>query len=275
MPFGKQGPVLRVCVPEDTKPGGVQCYNISFRDDAQFKQAIAALYSSGNSPSSSNRSSPASSHQSSERSTPPSATSTLGSSVCSTSDTQETERLAPQAEDPEEAKKLADRLEALEFLEGKKTPIPNRDYGNAEWKVLFEYWAWQEQVDEQLNSSRERAPVVQNSEISETNPLFTWSALHKVLHSQISAQNQSALPEADEELVPTLLFLSKETKGMNEEVRSRAPLAGKSVKFFEALMLDVMVRGWTDVLWLGRRGEELPEEVKQQGVSLSWGENMI
>lgn len=165
---------------------------------------------------------------------------------------------------------LKDRAEAHAILDGKRNPPPNRDYGNAHGNgYVFAYWAYKD-IQRGL-----RKPLVMDSQPSATNPLFTWSALHKTLLSQMSSEDRRAFPEAKEELDSTLLFLNTE-EGTFKIVRSRVPLQGQSVKFFEGLMLDFLARGWMDVLWLSRLGEEPPRELPPwEGVKLMWGAGMI
>ena len=179
----------------------------------------------------------------------------------------------PLIADSEEAQIIAHRQEALKFLEGTKKPVPNRDWGNSDYTVYFDVFAWWEELEEEDRQRCENPdlPVEQ----PDYGPMFSWSALYRVLQSQIPEQDLDVFPKEIEEVEPTLLFLKQGKNGVDEEVYCCASLLGKSVGFFEALMLDVEMRGWTDALWLGRAGEEAPEEVKQRGVSLLWGESMI
>lgn len=260
MPYQPAAPILRVCLPDDTTISGVQQYDIHFKDDAHFKQAVSALYSSHLSPSPLKPSSRFSTKD-------PSAASSLSTSALADS-SEQSESSGPPSPvvDPQLKKILQDRADTLLILEGKKTPNPNRDFGNAPFKPLFDLWAGS-------SEKPRRRPIVPDAQPSRTNPVFTWSAFHKVLLSQMCPEDQRAFPESTVEMVPTLLFLGKQGDG--DVVRSRAPLAGESVKFFEALMVDVMVRGWTDVLWLGREGEQVPGEVQHESMQLAWGIGMI
>lgn len=257
MPFQPTAPVLRVCLPDDTTVLGVKHYSIHFKDDAQFKQAITTLYSPPTPP---NNSIGASSKYESAKS----RLSTPG--LIDSSEAGEFSGPPSPILDPQHEKIMQDREDTLSILEGKKTPRPNHDYGNAQHKFLFDAWAGNMQKPQ-------RKPIVPDSQPSKTNPIFTWSAFHRILLSQMCPRDQRAFPEVTAELVPSILFLGK--MGDGHVVKSRAPLVGESAKFFEALMLDVMVRGWTDVLWLGREGDQAPTEMRHDGIVLTWGAGMF
>jgi hypothetical protein len=173
------------------------------------------------------------------------------------------------------------RSETLEILEGVRHPVPMRDYSKARYRMVFEMWAMRDRANIALKTKKvaplnkpDRRAVVHDCHASKANPEFSWSAFHKILLGQMTFFDQQAFPQHSEELVPSLLFLGKD-RGRGHEVRSRCPLEDESVKFFEALMLDVMVRGWTDVLWLGRAGDPVPAEVWHDGIHLTWGANML
>ena len=263
-PYKFTAPVLRVCYPDEDSLLGMQQYNIHFKDDAQFKQAMTAL------------SSPPSAANTSGKSTRANSSSSSDDGSLTSSSTQETsDSTLTQATTPIRDSVERNRGEALAILEGRKIPIPNRDYGNAPYKTLYYYWACREMTEE--HERRKRKPVIPAAVPGTPNPEFSWSALHKILASQLSTDDQKVLPELDEELTATVLFMNKDLRGDDDGrvVRTRADLQEKSVKFFEAMMMDVMVRGWTDLVWLGWEWEGLPDRVEGEGVNLIWGEDMI
>lgn len=256
-PYKLTAPVLRVCYPNEESLLGMQQYNIHFKDDAQFKQAMTALSSYPSSANTSNTSNTSGKSTRANSSSSPDEASLTSTSTQETSDSTLTQVTTPIRDCVEST-----REEALAFLEGRKTPVPNRDYGNATYKALYYLWACRDMNEE--HERRERKPVIPAAVPGTSNPEFSWSALHKIVASQLSPEGQKMLPELDEELTATVLFMNKDLSGGDDErvVRTRAGLQGKSVKFFEAMMMDVMVRGWTDLVWLGWEWEGLPVRVE-------------
>ncbi|SPJ75641.1 uncharacterized protein FTOL_05372 [Fusarium torulosum] len=158
-----------------------------------------------------------------------------------------------------DTKMLQDRVQALEILEGKVDPPPDRDY-EGKYAEAFRYFAAQEEQAKQLQESREK---IMNTPFFNDGPKG-WKFLHNIISSgQVPTDGSMKFPAYRPDQRAFLLYRSNRAGAM-VTVGVRNLDACNRLELFE-LMEEVEQRGWVDMIYVANQDEAIPWGLPQNG----------
>ncbi|KAM0205356.1 hypothetical protein ACHAPA_011400 [Fusarium lateritium] len=154
---------------------------------------------------------------------------------------------------------LQDRVRALEILEGKVDPTPNRDY-EGKYAEAFRNFAAQEDEAKQLQESREK---ITNAPFVNDGPKG-WKFLHDLISSGRVPTDESMKFPAYRPGQRAFLLNRSNRAGTMVTSRVRNLDACNRLELFE-LMEEVEQRGWFDMIYVTNQDETIPWGIPQNG----------
>lgn len=173
---------------------------------------------------------------------------------------------ADEAEDID-TEVLQDRAHALEILDGKVNPPPNRDY-EGKYAEAFRGFADEEEQAKKIQESREK---IINAPFFNDGPKG-WKLLHDIISSgRVPTEGSVKFPA----YCPgqrAFLFWRSNVVGVMVTIGQRNLDACNRLELFE-LMEKVEKRGWIDAIYVTNQDEHIPCHIPQKAEIevLKWG----
>ncbi|KAH7256558.1 hypothetical protein BKA59DRAFT_77682 [Fusarium tricinctum] len=162
---------------------------------------------------------------------------------------------------------LKDRAHALEILEGKVNPPPNRDY-EGKYAEAFRGFADEEEQAKKLQESRDK---IMNTPFFYDDPKG-WKFLHDLISSgRVPTEGSVKFPVHRPDQRAFLLNRDNRA-GTMVTVEVRNLDACSRLELFK-LMKGVEKRGWVDMIYVAKQDEDIPRCFPQKGEIevLKWG----
>ncbi|KAK5997917.1 hypothetical protein PT974_00284 [Cladobotryum mycophilum] len=176
----------------------------------------------------------------------------------------------------EENRKLA-----LDILEGKRRPVPNREYSGS-LKHVFQSMYDKEKVTARVTAMRRRMSKFlalggSSSSYSSSSQVKSrgWALLRNILVSELSPEDKNALPAYRFGQKAMLLFV--EQTGEKMRVRHRRNLDACAPGELDAMLESIEARDWRDVIWITSSVDDMPMKLvaRREVKVLEWGGDMI